>query len=95
MEKKEVKIPFLFLLSLIDLTYDMNKLIKSSKFQQEYCCTVVRIGELHPIENSNYLATTLVNRIQIVVRKDEVKTGDIYYDLCSKRNTIKLGIFEL
>ena len=55
----------------------MNKLIKSSKFQQEYCCTVVRIGELHPIENSNYLATTLVNRIQIVVRKDEVKTGDI------------------
>ena len=77
MEKKEVKIPFLFLLSLIDLTYDMNKLIKSSKFQQEYCCTVVRIGELHPIENSNYLATTLVNRIQIVVRKDKVKTGDI------------------
>lgn len=76
-KRRRLKSPFFFLLSLIDLTYDMNKLIKSSKFQQEYCCTVVRIGELHPIENSNYLATTLVNRIQIVVRKDEVKTGDI------------------
>lgn len=57
----------------------MNKieLRKSDKFQQEYCCTVVRIGELKPIENSDHLATTLVNRIQIVVRKDEVKPGDI------------------
>ena len=49
----------------------------SEKIQHEYCCTVVRIGDLTPIEGSNFLATTLVNGIQIVVRKDETKPGDI------------------
>jgi hypothetical protein len=50
---------------------------ESDKIQHEYCCTVVKIGELKPIENSDFLATTLVNGIQIVVRKDETKEGDI------------------
>lgn len=49
----------------------------SEKIQHEYCCTVVRIGDLTPIEGSDFLATTLVNGIQIVVRKDETKPGDI------------------
>ena len=31
----------------------MNELIsKSNDFKQEYCCTIVRIGEVSPIEGS-------------------------------------------
>lgn len=55
-----------------------TKVIQSSEnINHEYCCTVVRVGELKPIEGSDFLATTQVNGIQIVVRKDETKTGDI------------------
>ncbi len=54
-----------------------KKLVASEKIQHEYCCTVVRIGKLVPIQDSNFLATTLVNGIQIVVRKDETYEGDI------------------
>lgn len=50
---------------------------ESEKIQHEYCCTVVRLGALTPIENSDFLATTLVNGFQIVVRKDECKKGDL------------------
>lgn len=49
----------------------------SEKIQHEYCCTVVKIGKLVPIEGSDFLATTQVNGIQIVVRKDETFEGDI------------------
>ena len=56
----------------------MKELLQTSeKIQHEYCCTVVRIGELKPIQDSDFLATTLVNGIQIVVRKDETHEGDI------------------
>lgn len=56
----------------------MKEILEASeRIQHEYCCTVVRIGELKPIEGSDFLATTLVNGIQIVVRKDETKEGDI------------------
>lgn len=49
----------------------------SERVQHEYCCTVVRIGELKAIPDSDFLATTLVNGTQIVVRKDETHEGDI------------------
>lgn len=56
----------------------MKEILQTSeKIQHEYCCTVVRIGELKPIQDSDFLATTLVNGIQIVVRKDETHEGDI------------------
>ena len=56
----------------------MKEVLKASeKIQHEYCCTVVRIGDLTPIDGSDFLATTLVNGIQIVIRKDETKPGDI------------------
>ena len=35
-------------------------LTKSETFKQEYCCTIVRIGKVEPIENSDYLAQVLV-----------------------------------
>lgn len=45
----------------------------------EYCCSVVKIGELIPIENSDYLAKTNIFGTQIVVRKDIIKEGDIMF----------------
>ena len=55
----------------------MKVLSKSSKFVQEYCATVVQIGEINPIEGSDFLGMTLVNGFPIVVRKDQVKEGDV------------------
>lgn len=55
----------------------MKVLSKSEKFLQEYCATVVQIGEVKPIEGSDFLGMTLVNGFPIVVRKDQVKEGDV------------------
>lgn len=74
-----------------------NKVISfSENGKHEYCATVVRVGEVTPIENSDFLATTIVNGLTIVVRKDEVKEGDICIycsneselceEFCSKNN---------
>ena len=51
----------------------------SDKASNEYCCCVVRIGEVKPIEGTDFLATTDVYGTQIVVRKDQVKEGDIMF----------------
>ena len=52
---------------------------KSDSFKSEYCCSVVRIGELTPIEGSDFLAKTNVLGTQIVVRKDQVHEGDVMF----------------
>lgn len=52
-------------------------LTKSDTFKQEYCCTIVRIGKVEPIENSDFLAQVLVEGRTIVVRKDQVHEGDV------------------
>lgn len=54
-----------------------NLLTQSNKIKHEYCCTVVRIGELHPIEGKDKIVSTLVNGLSMVVRKDQVKEGDL------------------
>lgn len=54
-----------------------NVFTKSDGFKSEYSCAVTRIGNLIPIEGSDFLAKTEVFGTQIVVRKDQVKTGDI------------------
>lgn len=50
---------------------------QSTDMSREYCATVVQIGEVKPIENSDFLATVMVEGREIVVRKDKVKEGDI------------------
>ena len=57
----------------------MNKDIftLSEHGSKEYSASIVRIGELHPIEGSDFLARTVVDGEDIVVRKDEVTPGDI------------------
>ena len=52
-------------------------LTKSETFKQEYCCTIVRIGKVEPIVNSDFLAQVLVEGRTIVVRKDQVHEGDV------------------
>lgn len=54
-----------------------NILTKSDNFTSEYCCTVVRIGEVKPIEGKDKIGYTMVNGETIVVRKDQVKEGDV------------------
>lgn len=61
-----------------DLT-EKNFLTMSENGKSEYCCSVVKISELTPIEGSDFLAKTNVLGTQIVVRKDMVKEGDIMF----------------
>lgn len=56
---------------------DRKVFTKSDTFRSEYSCAVVRVGELTPIEGSDFLAKTDVFGTQIVVRKDTTHTGDI------------------
>lgn len=51
---------------------------KSENIKLEYCAQIVRIGELFPIEGSDFLVKTNIGgAYQVVVGKNEVKTGDI------------------
>lgn len=54
-----------------------NLLKQSADMSHEYCATVVRIGEVTPIANSDFLATVMVEGREIVVRKEAVKEGNI------------------
>ena len=50
---------------------------KSKDFTEEYCCSVVKVGELTPVENSDRLMQTRINGESIVVNKQDVKEGDV------------------
>lgn len=51
----------------------------SENMSKEYCCTLVQIGDLKPIEGSDFLVSTLVEGREIVVRKDQVNSGDLMF----------------
>lgn len=51
---------------------------KSENIKEEYSAQIVRIGKLEPIENSDFLAKTMINdAYQVVVGKNDVKEGQI------------------
>lgn len=50
---------------------------KSDSFKSEYCCSIIRVGEVKPIEGKDKIGYTLVNGETIVVRKDQVKEDDV------------------
>lgn len=50
---------------------------KSKNFKEEYCCSIIRVGEIKPIAGKDKIGFTLVNGETIVIRKDQVKEGDI------------------
>ena len=53
------------------------RLTKSKDFTEEYCCSVVKVGKLVPVENSDRLMQTRINGESIVVNKEDVKEGDV------------------
>ena len=67
---------------------------KSENYKQEYCAQVVKIGELIPIEGSDFLARTSVNGFNVVVGKNDVKEGEImiYAKLETEVNTDFLSV---
>ena len=52
---------------------------KSDSFKSEYCCSIIKVGEVKPIEGKDKIGYTLVNGETIVVRKDQVKEGDVLF----------------
>lgn len=49
---------------------------KSENFKQEYSATIVRVGELKDIENSDNLKQVIIDGFSVVVNKNDVKEGD-------------------
>lgn len=82
-----------------------NIFTKSDKFSSEYCCSIVKINEVKPIEGKDKIGYTLVNGESIVVRKDQVKEGDILLyasnetqlnkDFLGVNNLFESGSYEL
>ncbi len=78
---------------------------QSEQMKQEYCATIVRIGEVKAIEGSDFLGVTLVNGIEVVVRKESVREGDVMIfapqetalnlRFLSVNNQFELGEYEL
>lgn len=58
----------------------------SDNIKKEYCAQIVRIGEMIPIEGSDFLSQVTVSGTSMVVRKDEFKTGD--YAIYCKNETV-------
>lgn len=56
-----------------------NIFTKSDSFKSEYCSSIIRVGEVKPIEGKDKIGYTLVNGETIVVRKDQVKEGDVLF----------------
>lgn len=53
------------------------KISKNQNFKEEYCSSIVRIGDIFPIEGKDRIVKTLVNGLSIVIGKDDFKTGDV------------------
>lgn len=80
-------------------------LTMSKEGKSEYCCDVVQIGTVKPIEGSDFLAETLINGQSVVVRKDQVKEGELYFyasnecqlneKFLSVNNLFEIGNYEL
>ena len=70
---------------------------KSENFKEEYCCSIIRVGEIKPIAGKDKIGFTLVNGETIVIRKDQVKEGDIliYASNESELNKVFLGANNL
>lgn len=49
---------------------------KSESFKEEYSATIVRVGELKDIENSDNLKQAIIDGFSVVVNKNDVKEGD-------------------
>lgn len=72
--------------------------------KSEYCIDVIKVGTLTPIEGSDFLAQTFIGDASIVVRKDQVKEGDLLFyasnecqlneKFLSANNLFEIGCYE-
>ena len=82
----------------------MEILSKSENLKQEYCCSIIKVGTLKPIEGSDFLAQTFIGDASIVVRKDQVNEGDLMFyasnecqlneKFLSANNLFDIGCYE-
>ena len=74
----------------------MSKIFsQSANINKEYTCSIVRIGAVTPVEGSDFLSKTEIRpNTPIVVRRDEVKEGDVmfYVDLECQLNDRFLAV---
>ena len=70
----------------------MKILSKSDNFKQEYCCSIIKVGTLKPIEGSDFLAQTFIGDASIVVRKDQVKEGDLMFYASMSANLMRSSL---
>lgn len=66
---------------------------QSEKMSQEYCCTIVRLGEILEIPGANTVAKTLVNGRTIVIGKDH-KPGDVMI-YCSNESQLNFDFLSV
>lgn len=76
----------------------------SNEIKHEYCATVVRIGELVPVETSDNLVKTLINGNSIVMSRGSIQEGEIAFyvsneceinaDFLSVNNQFELSEYE-
>lgn len=61
--------------------------LEIKKGSENYCCTVVEINNLHPIENADFIQRTVVYGNNVIIGKD-IKEGDImlYFNSGTKLN---------
>lgn len=50
---------------------------RHENFRDEYCATILRIGEIHPIEGADKIVKIFANGNSVVVGKNEFKEGDV------------------
>lgn len=70
-----------------------NVFTKSPNMTQEYCCTVVKLGEIQEIPNAKTVAKTLVNGRTIVISKDR-KEGDVMI-YCSNESQLNFDFLSV
>lgn len=82
-----------------------NKIFTMSKDgKSEYCANVVRVGELKPIDGSDFLAQTYIGDASLVVRKDQVHEGQLLFYISNEcqinekflsvNNLYEIGCYE-
>ena len=71
-----------------------NIFTKSENFKQEYSATIVKVGELRDIENSDNLKQAIIDGFSVVVNKNDVKEGD-YMIYCKNETELNKNFLSV
>lgn len=67
---------------------------KSENFKQEYSATIVKVGQLKDIENSDYLKQAIIDGFSVVVNKNDVCEGD-YMIYCKNETELNSNFLSI